>query len=78
MSWEIDSIRRYPCPCGAGEYEEVSKSDDWGRFEESYQMLCPICAPLYTATYEEYSSKGLGRSFYRWRLKTETPKSYES
>jgi hypothetical protein len=30
MSWEEDFRRKYPCPCGEGEYEEVHYSDDWG------------------------------------------------
>ena len=46
MSWEEDFRRKYPCPCGEGEYEEIHFSDDWGRSEE-YVMLCPKCKEKY-------------------------------
>lgn len=47
MSWEEDFRRKYPCPCGKGEYEEVHYSDDWGRSETRYKMLCPKCKEKY-------------------------------
>ena len=47
MSWEEDFRRRYPCPCGKGECEEIHCSDDWGRSEASYKILCPICKEKY-------------------------------
>lgn len=47
MSWEEISRRRYPCPCGEGEYEEVHYSDDWRRSETHHEMLCPKCKESY-------------------------------
>ncbi len=47
MSWEEDFRRRYPCPCGEGEYEEITNSDDWGRSETHYEILCPKCKEKY-------------------------------
>jgi len=47
MSWEEDFRNRYPCPCGKGEYEEIHYSDDWGRTETRYVMLCPSCKEKY-------------------------------
>ena len=47
MSWEEDFKRKNPCPCGEGKYEEVHYSDDWGRSETRYKMLCPKCKEKY-------------------------------
>lgn len=47
MSWEEMSRRRYPCPCGRGEYEEMSLSDDWGRSETRREMFCMECKQNY-------------------------------
>jgi hypothetical protein len=47
MSWEVDYKHRYPCPCGKGEIEEVSSSNDWGKSETKYDMLCPDCKERY-------------------------------
>jgi hypothetical protein len=47
MSWEETGRSRYPCPCGAGEYEVVSRSDDWGHSDQEVSMLCPQCRTKY-------------------------------
>jgi len=47
MSWEEDFRKRYPCPCGNGEIEEIHKSDDWGRHEIERNMLCTKCHEEY-------------------------------
>lgn len=47
MSWEEMGKHRYPCPCGKGEYEEISISDDWGGQRENHVMLCPECKEKY-------------------------------
>lgn len=52
MSWEEDFRRRYPCPCGKGEYVEIHRSDDWFRYETHYEMLCPKCKELYVYSTE--------------------------
>lgn len=48
MSWEEGCRRRYPCPCGGGEFEEIDYSDDWGRSRTEHEMLCPKCKELYS------------------------------
>ncbi len=47
MSWDEIGRRRYPCPCGRGEYEEISMMDDWNRTKTEHKMLCTTCKPLY-------------------------------
>jgi len=47
MSWEEDFRKRYSCPCGKGEYEVISYSDDWGSSKTGYAMLCPECKKKY-------------------------------
>lgn len=47
MSWEEIFRKKYPCPCRKGEYEEVHYSDDWGRSETRYTMLCLECKDKY-------------------------------
>lgn len=47
MSWEEYSRNREPCPCGKGEFEVIHRSDDWGRHETRYEMLCPDCKKKY-------------------------------
>ena len=47
MSWEEDFRKSYPCPCGKGEYEVISYSDDWGSSKMGYAMLCPECKKKY-------------------------------
>lgn len=55
MGWEIDFIEKHPCPCGKGEYEKTSKSDDFFRNKTEYEMLCQECKPNYF-----YSTKIMG------------------
>jgi hypothetical protein len=47
ISWELKNTGLYTCPCGKGEYEIETYSDDWSRTEERLEMLCPQCANLY-------------------------------
>src|SRR4051794_13525515 len=58
MGWDLDSAHRHPCPCGRGEYEESYWSDDWGRGETRYEMLCPDCKQRYA--YVRQSVGGYG------------------
>ena len=52
MSWEEDFRKRYSCPCGKGEYEVISYSDDWGSSKTGYAMLCPECKKKYVYDHE--------------------------
>ena len=47
MSWEEDYRRKYPCPCGKGEREEIGRSNDWGQSETRHEMLCSMCQEKY-------------------------------
>jgi len=47
MSWEIDSCETHLCPCGDGEFQVVSRSNDWFQTEENWEMLCPKCKENY-------------------------------
>jgi hypothetical protein len=47
MSWEEVSRRRYPCPCGKGEYEEIDSENDWFQHQTSREMLCSDCKEQY-------------------------------
>jgi Transposase, Mutator family len=68
MSWEEVSRSRHPCPCGRGEYEESYWSDDWGRGETRYEMLCPECKGRYV--YVDYPLKGFYGPPRGWTLKS--------
>ncbi len=65
MSWEIDSKKRYPCPCGKGEYEAIIKSDDWNRIEIDATMLCPECKNKYVWKEVNPSNRST-REFFTW------------
>tara|TARA_R110002049_G_scaffold306155_1_gene504128 strand:- start:1046 stop:1522 length:477 start_codon:yes stop_codon:yes gene_type:complete len=43
MSWETDRILKNSCDCGAGIFEYVQRSNDWGQFEETLIIHCPVC-----------------------------------
>lgn len=43
MSWEEDSRRKHPCPCGKGTWDEVNRSDDWNRSESYAEIKCDAC-----------------------------------
>ena len=47
LSWEEDFLRKYPCPCGKGEYEYISYSNDWGSTRTEHTMLCSECREKY-------------------------------
>jgi hypothetical protein len=68
MGWDKGGAERHPCPCGRGEYEQSYWSDDWGRAENHYDMLCPHCKELYV-----YVRHAADRSSSRpcgWTLKS--------
>lgn len=47
MSWDVVLDRNYPCPCGKGEYREITEMDDWNRYRCEIIMLCPECKENY-------------------------------
>lgn len=69
MSWEEIFRKRYPCPCGKGEYEEIDSEDDWFQHQTSHKMLCPDCKERYA--YDSHVVAGHpGDEFERgWVLK---------
>jgi hypothetical protein len=71
MSWERDFTKKYPCPCGKGEYEVSSYSDDWMRSRYEYSMLCPECKEKYTYSHAIINAHP-GREVERgWVLKSD-------
>ena len=70
MSWEEDYRRRFPCPCGKGEYEKVHYSNDWGSSRIERVMLCPNCKReyIYDETIVLYQKDG--NEERGWVLKT--------
>ena len=62
------STRKYSCPCGKGEYEEITKSDDWGNYRDDAVMLCPDCKGKYIWK-EVNPSNRPSREFYTWMKK---------
>jgi hypothetical protein len=63
MSYEETYRRRYACPCGKGEWEEVGYSNDWNQTRTDRTMLCSTCAPRFvwkdtTSDYEGRRMKG--------------------
>lgn len=56
MNWEHE-IKSIKCPCGEGTIEKDTKSDDWGRYEESEPYIkCPKCNDKYKLITISYSS----------------------
>ena len=70
MSWEESKPEPHTCPCGKGDYVVIHRSDDWGRFEERWEMRCPHCNANY-ALYTYYRNhKGITETQYGWVLKS--------
>lgn len=65
MSWESNETKK-PCPCGAGTYTVINRSDDWGRFETSWKMDCPICSKKYSLYTYDYYRSGLREQGHKW------------
>ncbi len=65
MSWESNETKK-PCPCGAGTYTVIDRSDDWGRFETSWRMDCPICSNTYSLYTYDYYNSGLREQGHKW------------
>ena len=66
MSWEDDSITKYKCPCGLGEYTATLRSDDWNRSEERWSMDCVSCTENYQLDSHICSNHPPFDYSYRW------------
>lgn len=66
MSWETVRNDRNPCPCGQGYVHSVSRSDDWGRWEEGVSLHCLECEKTYVKYSYDNSSKGMVETTIRW------------
>ena len=56
MSWE-HILKTIKCPCGQGTIEKDTRSDDWGRYEESSPYInCPVCKEKYIIRTISHSS----------------------
>jgi hypothetical protein len=69
LSWEETGRRRYPCPCGKGEYEEVDYMDDWNRTDEKHEMVCPDCKERYVYDNTIIGGHPHDHRVRGWRLK---------
>ncbi|NIA29212.1 MAG: hypothetical protein GWP06_04765 [Actinobacteria bacterium] len=70
MSWEESKPEPHPCPCGKGEYLVIHRSDDWGRFEERWEMWCPRCNTDYDLYTYYLNYKGMTESHHGWVRKS--------
>jgi len=59
VSWEDHPPISYPCPCGKRAYSVTQRSDDWGRFEERWKMLCPECQETHGLYSNTVNRKGM-------------------
>lgn len=66
MSWEESEPINRPCPCGAGHYAVIERSDDWNRIDERWEMHCPACAPKYGLYARDYTHKGMAATYRGW------------
>lgn len=66
MSWEDHAPTRRPCPCGKGHYTVFQRSDDWGRFEERWEMECGACKEKYGLHSATYNRKGIHETSSGW------------
>lgn len=70
MSWTEESRMRYLCPCGRGEYEEITECDDWNRTRCTSIMLCPDCKEKYVYSDEPLVPRQKGKEIEKgWILK---------
>ena len=65
MSWDSTETQK-TCPCGAGTYTVIDRSDDWGRFETSWRMDCAICRAKYSLYTYDYCDSGLRGQGHKW------------
>jgi len=70
MSWEESNPKSHPCPCGKSEYVVIHRSDDWGRFEERWEMRCPRCNTDYGLYTYHLNHKGMTETHYGWVKKS--------
>jgi hypothetical protein len=66
MTYEIESEREHPCPCGESTYVVVIESNDWGSDRESWRMNCGDCRDAYVR--ESFTRREGDRQYvgYRW------------
>lgn len=66
MSWEEMCRDKRACPCGAGYYAVIERSDDWGRSEELWEMLCSACKVDYGLYTHKYNHNGFTEAYHGW------------
>lgn len=69
MSWEESEPIKQPCPCGQGHYTMIQRSDDWGRFDERWEMHCLVCEAEYGLYGHDYTRKGMVVTYRGWVLR---------
>lgn len=66
MSWEDSPPTYYRCPCGLGTYSIIHRGDDWGRFDERWEMQCSTCAAEYGIYVTSSNRKGMWVTHHAW------------
>jgi hypothetical protein len=66
VSWEESTPIDRPCPCAAGYYAVINRSDDWGRFDERWEMHCTSCQSGYGLYVYEYNRSGMSNTHRSW------------
>ena len=66
MSWEDIRTLEESCPCGAGLYTVTLRSDDWGRSEQRWEMICSECADTYELSENYLVRKGMTENNFSW------------
>lgn len=66
MSWEDHEPIKRPCLCGNGHYAVIQRSDDWGRFDERWEMECRACSEKYGLHSTTYNRKGMHEASSGW------------
>lgn len=65
MSWDESSRTKTPCPCGKGTWDEVTRSDDWGRSESYAEINCAQCSRTHRVEAVGGHDKGIPTTSYR-------------
>ncbi|MBN3738151.1 MULTISPECIES: hypothetical protein [Burkholderia] len=66
MSWEEGEPVARSCPCGNGHYLVITRSDDWNRVDERWEMQCASCAITHGLYAYDSNWKGVAVTRLGW------------
>ena len=52
MSYELDFVKKISCPCGMGQINKTSKSNEWNQIKSSIYIKCNDCENKYHIEYQ--------------------------